>query len=139
MKLPFRIVKRDSFRVVGYRIQTTNKRKEGKKMIPAQWKEFREKGQQAVLLPLMNQEPYGLFGISVYNTDQGIRESSIITLQFPAIRKQRGWTCTPCRRQLGLSFRVPWKPSERPRRWPSRSGCPSQITSLSMQATSQAG
>lgn len=40
-------------------------------MIPAQWKEFREKGQQAVLLPLMNQEPYGLFGISVYNTDQG--------------------------------------------------------------------
>ena len=61
MKLPFRIVKRDSFRVVGYRIQTTNKRKEGKKMIPAQWKEFREKGQQAVLLPLMNQEPYGLF------------------------------------------------------------------------------
>ena len=71
MKLPCRIVKRDSFRVVGYRIQTTNKRKEGKKMIPAQWKEFREKGQQAVLLPLMNQEPYGLFGISVYNTDQG--------------------------------------------------------------------
>ena len=71
MKLPFRIVKRDSFCVVGYRIQTTNKGKEGKKMIPAQWKEFREKGQQAVLLPLMNQEPYGLFGISVYNTDQG--------------------------------------------------------------------
>ena len=71
MKLPFRIEKRDSFRVVGYRIQTTNKGKEGKKMIPAQWKEFREKGLQAALMPLMNQEPYGLFGISVYNTDQG--------------------------------------------------------------------
>ncbi len=139
MKLPFRIEKRDSFRVVGYRIQTTNKGKEGKKMIPAQWKEFREKGQQAVLLPLMNQEPYGLFGISVYNTDQGIRESSITILQFPATRKQRGWMCIPCRRQPGLSFRVPWKPSERPRQWPSQSGCPSQITSLLMRATSQAG
>lgn len=44
MKLPFRIEKRDSFRVVGYRIQTTNKGKEGKKMIPAQWKEFPGEG-----------------------------------------------------------------------------------------------
>lgn len=69
MKLPFRIEKRDSFRVVGYCIQTTNKGKEGTKAVPAQWKDFQEKGQQAALMPLMNQEPYGLFGISVYNTD----------------------------------------------------------------------
>lgn len=69
MKSPFRIEKRDSFRVVGYSIQTTNKGKEGTKRIPAQWTTFQEKGQQAALMPLMNQEPFGLFGISVYNTD----------------------------------------------------------------------
>lgn len=69
MKLPFRIEKRDSFRIVGHRIQTTNKGKAGRKTVPAQWSEFQQKGQQAALMPLTNQEPYGLFGISVYNTD----------------------------------------------------------------------
>lgn len=70
MNLPFRIEKRDSFRVVGYCLQTTNKGKAGAKAVPAQWKEFLEKAQQAALMPLMNREPYGLFGISVYNVDE---------------------------------------------------------------------
>lgn len=70
MNLPFRVEKRESFRVVGYAVQTTNKGKEGRKAVPAQWDEFKEKNLQDILMPLMNQAPYGLFGISVYNTDE---------------------------------------------------------------------
>lgn len=70
MNLPFRIEKRESFRVAGYVVQTTNKGKAGRKAVPAQWEEFKQKNLQEALMPLMNQEPYGLFGISVYNIDE---------------------------------------------------------------------
>ena len=68
MSEPFRIEERESFRVIGYCIHTTNKKKEGRKAIPLQWEEFQTQGKQEALLSHMNQEPYGLFGISVYNT-----------------------------------------------------------------------
>lgn len=70
MNAPFRIEKRDSFRVVGYVIDTTNQKKAGAKAIPDQWAQFHEAGSQNALMPLMNQDPYGLFGISVYNIDE---------------------------------------------------------------------
>lgn len=70
MNVPFRIEKRDSFRVIGYAVQTTNKGKEGRKAVPAHWDAFRQQNLQEQLMPLMNQEPYGLFGLSVYNTDE---------------------------------------------------------------------
>ncbi len=44
------------------------KRKKGRKEIPLLWNEFKEKDFQSTLMPMMNQEPFGLFGISVYNT-----------------------------------------------------------------------
>lgn len=68
MSEPFHIVERESFRVAGYCIHTTNKRKEGQKAIPRQWEELQTQGQQKELMSHMNQEPFGLFGISVYNT-----------------------------------------------------------------------
>lgn len=34
MQIPFRIEERKSFRVIGHMIDTTNKKKEGRKMIP---------------------------------------------------------------------------------------------------------
>lgn len=34
MNLPFRIEKKESFRVIGYMIQTTNKKGEGRKAVP---------------------------------------------------------------------------------------------------------
>ncbi len=71
MELPFRIEKKESFRVAGYSIQTTNKKGEGRKAVPAFWEQFRENSKENVLMNLMNQEPFGLFGISVYNTDPG--------------------------------------------------------------------
>lgn len=69
MNQPFRIEKRDSFRIVGYVINTTNKRREGKKTIPTHWDTFKKNNLQESLMPLMNQEPFGVFGISVYNID----------------------------------------------------------------------
>lgn len=69
MKEPFRIEKKESFRVIGYGVHTTNKKKEGGRVISQQWRTFHIEGQQAVLMSLMNQEPHGLFGISIYNTD----------------------------------------------------------------------
>lgn len=70
MDNPFRIEKRESFRVVGYKIQTTNHKREGRKAIPSLWAKFREEGLEIPLLALANQEPQGLFGINIYNTDE---------------------------------------------------------------------
>lgn len=69
MEMPFRIEKRESFRVIGYSIETTNKGGKGRKEIPAFWAEFQKENCQNALLPFMNQEPRGIFGISAYNTD----------------------------------------------------------------------
>lgn len=71
MDTPFRIEKRESFRVVGSLIQTTNQRGEGRKAIPSHWSGFRTENQEKALLALANQGPQGLFGISIYNTDKG--------------------------------------------------------------------
>lgn len=69
MDLPFRTEKRESFRVVGSLIQTTNQRGEGRKAIPAHWARFKAENLEQPLLALANQEPQGLFGINIYNTD----------------------------------------------------------------------
>ena len=39
---PFRIENKDSFRVVGYLIKTTNQKGEGRKVIPLHWSKIRE-------------------------------------------------------------------------------------------------
>ena len=70
MNLPFRVEERESFRVVGYPVRTTNKGKEGRKAVPEHWETFRKENLRESLMPLMNREPYGLFGISVYNIDE---------------------------------------------------------------------
>lgn len=69
MDVPFRIEKKESFRVTGYRILTTNRRGEGRRAIPAFWNEWKEKNFEKTLSSLSNQEPQGLFGINIYNTD----------------------------------------------------------------------
>lgn len=66
----FRIEKRECFRVVGCKMTTTNKKKQGTKDIPAMWTKFKEGDQHEKLMSFMNQEPYGLFGINVYNTNE---------------------------------------------------------------------
>lgn len=65
----FRLEKKDDFRIIGYQLSTTNKKKEGRKKIPVFWNDFFTSDMQDNLLPLMNQTPMGVFGISFYNTD----------------------------------------------------------------------
>lgn len=69
MDKPFKIETKDSFRIVGYKISTTNRKKEGVKMIPHHWKIFHEKRNNEKLFSLMNQEFQGLLGVNVYNVD----------------------------------------------------------------------
>ena len=70
MNKNFHIEKSDSFRVVGFLIQTTNQRREGRKAIPAHWSRFKAENLEQPLLALADQEPQGLFGINIYNTDE---------------------------------------------------------------------
>lgn len=69
MEQPFRIVRRDSFQVVGYKIETTNQKREGTKAIPAFWEKFNKQNMASELAPLMSDEMAGIFGINVYNVD----------------------------------------------------------------------
>lgn len=70
MDLPFRIESRDSFRVVGYSLQTTNKKGEGRKSIPSFWSRFKTESLDKKLLPMASGNPQGVFGINIYNTDK---------------------------------------------------------------------
>ena len=70
MNQTFNIVEKDSFRVLGYALKTTNKRNEGRKAIPAHWATFARDNLEETLMPLNNQEPQALLGISAYNTDK---------------------------------------------------------------------
>ena len=69
MEQPFKIVKRNSFQVIGYKISTTNQKREGTKAIPAFWEKFTEQNLTNHLSSLMDKEPAGLLGINVYNVD----------------------------------------------------------------------
>lgn len=69
MELPFRIVNKDSFRVVGHRIKTTNQKGEGRKAVPLHWANIRENHLENDLLKLANPGHGGLLGINIYNTD----------------------------------------------------------------------
>lgn len=64
----FRIEEKEAFRVLGYALETTNKKKEATKAIPLHWETFK-KDQQQLVLSCMNQEPQGLFGICLYHQD----------------------------------------------------------------------
>lgn len=70
MDYPYRIEKKDSFRVVGYLIQTTNQRGEGRKAIPSHWSRFKAENLEKPLQDLSNQGTQDLFGVNIYNTDE---------------------------------------------------------------------
>lgn len=69
MDLPFHIENRDSFRVVGYLMKTTNRKGQGRKAIPLHWSNFRKDNLETRMLALAEQKADGLFGINLYNTD----------------------------------------------------------------------
>lgn len=65
-----RIVELESFKLVGYKIASTNHKRQGMKDCPAFWNEIVASDKQAALLPLINHEPFGLIGASFYNVDE---------------------------------------------------------------------
>lgn len=69
MTLEFRIEKKDAFRVVGVVTSTTMENNAAMIDIPALWKKVIQQGKHLEITGLMNQHPFGLIGISVYNTD----------------------------------------------------------------------
>lgn len=65
-----RIVELESFKLVGFKKESTNDKGQGMKDCPAFWNEILSSGKQEALLPLMNHEPFGLIGASFYNVDE---------------------------------------------------------------------
>lgn len=60
--MEFRIVKLDEFKIVGYKINSTNDLMKGMRDCPAFWKKVIKEKKNEKLLPLTNQEPLGLLG-----------------------------------------------------------------------------
>ncbi|MDL2225858.1 GyrI-like domain-containing protein [Eubacteriales bacterium OttesenSCG-928-M02] len=63
-KMNYRIEHLDAIRVVGLKLSTTTKDGECYRRIPQFWGEFFQSGQIQSLLPIMNQQPMGVMGIS---------------------------------------------------------------------------
>lgn len=104
---PFRIEKKASFHVIGYAIQTSNQKGEGKKAIPAFWNEVRTNHKEEVLFQYANGTIDGLLGINIYNIDAhdarifqymiGVSSDittceNLVTYEIPA----RTWAIFPC-------------------------------------------
>lgn len=68
--MDYRIEEMNEFRVVGLQIHTTVEKNEGPKKIGKLWRKLMMSGKHKSLLSLMNQKPYGLIGVSVYNVDK---------------------------------------------------------------------
>ncbi len=67
--MDYRIEPREAFRVVGRKLTTTMAGRECYTAIPAFWADVLQHGKQGPVLALMNQEPFGLLGISDYSPD----------------------------------------------------------------------
>ncbi len=67
--MKYRIEKLDAFRIVGLVVHSTVENGDGMQAIPAMWGDIFKKGKNLEIIDLMDQQPYGLLGVSVYNTD----------------------------------------------------------------------
>lgn len=67
--MDYRTEQKKEFRVVGVRLRTTMANGECYKAIPAFWGDLMRYGGQYGILALLNQEPFGLLGVSNYSVD----------------------------------------------------------------------
>lgn len=67
--MEYRIVRKNAFRIVGVKLQTTIENGECYRSTPLFWSNLIQSGGQNDILALMNQEPYGLLGVSNYSPD----------------------------------------------------------------------
>lgn len=67
--LDYRIVKTETFTVVGEKLATTMENGICYKALPSFWEEIKKSGKIPQILALMNTPPFGLLGVSDYNPD----------------------------------------------------------------------
>lgn len=110
METVFHIENKDSFRVLGYSIETTNRRGEGKKCISQHWQDIHKKHRDERLLALSQDESFGLLGISIYNTN--IADARVFTYMIGAANEHESakeltelyipaltWAIFPCTKE----------------------------------------
>lgn len=69
--MEYRIEKHEEIKVVGIKISTTNKKRQGYKQIPKLWKSFvKDEVLCNQLLKRMDGNPKGMLGINIYNTNK---------------------------------------------------------------------
>lgn len=69
MKTAFHIEEKQSIRVVGYFLETTNQKGEARKTIPAFWSAIQKDHLDKNLLAMAKDSTQGLFGIHIYQSD----------------------------------------------------------------------
>ena len=69
MKTAFHIEEKQSIRVVGYFLETTNQKGEARKAIPAFWSAIQKDHLDKNLLAMVKDDTQGLFGIHIYQSD----------------------------------------------------------------------
>ncbi len=69
MKTAFHIEEKQSIRVVGYFLETTNQKGEARKAIPAFWSAIQKDHLDKNLLAMAKDSTQGLFGIHIYQSD----------------------------------------------------------------------
>lgn len=67
--MEYRLVRENEFRIVGVKQHTTLENGECYRNTPLLWRNLIQTGGQNNILALMNQEPYGLLGVSNYSPD----------------------------------------------------------------------
>lgn len=67
--MEYRIESLNEFKIIGYKINTTNALMKGMWDCRVFWKKVLKENKNEALLPFINQKPFGLIGASVYNVD----------------------------------------------------------------------
>ncbi|WP_330372533.1 AraC family transcriptional regulator [Metaclostridioides mangenotii] len=69
-ELDYRIVKKDEFRIVGVKEKLDKDVEVNFEVVPKMWADVAQNGKIAELVPLMNQEPMGVLGVSACMDNQ---------------------------------------------------------------------
>lgn len=69
VEMEYRIVTKESFRIVGVKAQLEKDVEESFRIVPQLWQQIALNGQMGQLIPLMNQEPTGVLGVSACMDD----------------------------------------------------------------------
>ncbi|MNW45356.1 Transposon Tn10 TetD protein [compost metagenome] len=68
-EMEYRIVTKDSFRIVGVKALLEKDVEQSFQVVPQLWQQIAQNGQMSQLIPMMNQEPAGVLGVSACMDD----------------------------------------------------------------------